>query len=191
MLNLNFNPFPTLYSERLILRQITLNDSNELFELRSNKQIMDALDKEPLTAIEEAISFIEAKEVRLQSQLGINWAVCLKENNKFIGDFGFHIIDAQNQRAEIGYALFPQFHNIGIANEAINLIIKHAFEQLNLHSIEANINPANSASEKLLLKNGFTKEAHFKENYFFRGEFLDSAIYSLLKSCYLKQQCST
>lgn len=191
MLNLNFNPFPTLYSERLILRKITLIDSNELFALRSNKQVMDALDKEPLTLIEEANAFIEAKEIRLQNKLGINWAVCLKENNKFIGDFGFHKIDAHNQRAEIGYALLPPFCNLGIANEALNLIIKHAFEALNLHSIEANINPANSASEKLLLKNGFIKEAHFKENYYCNGVFLDSAIYSLLKSNYLKQKGST
>ena len=191
MLNLNFNPFPTLYSERLILRQITLADAHDLFSLRSNKQVMDALDKEPLINIEGANSFIDITEGRLKSHTGINWAVCLKENNRLIGDFGFHRIDAYNQRAEIGYALLPKFHNMGIAIEAINFIIKYGFEALNLHSIEANINPVNQASKKLLLKNSFVKEAHFRENYYHKGVFLDSAIYSLLKSDYIEQQCFT
>jgi ribosomal-protein-alanine N-acetyltransferase len=51
---------------------------------------------------------------------------------------------------------------------------------MNLHSIEANINPENIASRKLLEKTGFVREAYFKENYFFNGKFIDSEIYSLL-----------
>ena len=52
---------------------------------------------------------------------------------------------------------------------------------MNLHSVEANINPANEASTKTLEHFKFEREAYFKENYYFREKFLDSAIYSLLK----------
>jgi ribosomal-protein-alanine N-acetyltransferase len=50
-----------------------------------------------------------------------------------------------------------------------------------LHSIEANINPDNLASANLLEKNGFKKEAHFRENFYYNGKFLDSLIYSLVR----------
>ena len=53
---------------------------------------------------------------------------------------------------------------------------------MKLHSIEAVIDPRNSASEKVLQKNGFIKEAHLKENEFFEGEFIDSVIYSRLNT---------
>lgn len=68
----------------------------------------------------------------------------------------------------------------GIMFEAIQKVTAFGFDSMKLHSIEANINPENMASKKLLEKAGFTKEAHFKENYFFNGRFIDSAIYSLL-----------
>ncbi len=58
---------------------------------------------------------------------------------------------------------------------------------MNLHSIEANVNPGNTASIKLLEKNNFTREAYFKENYFYDGKFLDTAIYSLLATELNKQ----
>ena len=86
----------------------------------------------------------------------------------------------EHYRAEIGYLLHPDYQQKGIMDEALKAVIKYGFETMQLHSIEANVNPANAASMKLLEKNGFVKEAYFKENYFYNGQFLDSVIYSLL-----------
>jgi ribosomal-protein-alanine N-acetyltransferase len=63
----------------------------------------------------------------------------------------------------------------------MTLVLKYGFEVLKLHSIEANVNPENIASIKLLEKNNFVREAYFRENYFYNGKFLDSAIYSLVR----------
>ena len=185
MLEVNFNPFPTLYTDRLILRRITFSDAADFFAIRSNKDIMSAIDKTPIESIAEIESFIQIIEDNLNNNKGIAWAVCLKEDNRMIGHFGFHRIDFENHRAEIGYALLPQFHGLGLANEGIKAILECGFMQLGFHSIEADVNPINNASMGLLLKNGFVKEAHFKENYFFNGVFLDSTIFSLLKKDYL------
>jgi ribosomal-protein-alanine N-acetyltransferase len=65
--------------------------------------------------------------------------------------------------------------------EAIRELLDYGFTHLKLHSVEANINPANQASEALLKSVGFIKEAYFKENFYFNGQFIDSAIYSLVK----------
>lgn len=65
--------------------------------------------------------------------------------------------------------------------EALQAILKYGFETMNLHSVEANVSPLNVASKQLLLSQNFVLEAHFKENYYFNGQFLDSHIYCLLK----------
>jgi ribosomal-protein-alanine N-acetyltransferase len=65
-------------------------------------------------------------------------------------------------------------------HEAIQAVLNYGFSELKLHSVEANINPVNEASRRLLEKNNFVKEAHFKENYYFNGSFSDSAVYSLI-----------
>lgn len=104
-----------------------------------------------------------------------------KTSGKFIGDFAYWKIDNKNSRAEIGYALKPEFWGKGFMKEAMIQIINFGFNDLKLHSIEANINPGNENSRGILTKLGFKKEAYFRENYYFNGEYLDSEIYSLLK----------
>jgi ribosomal-protein-alanine N-acetyltransferase len=64
--------------------------------------------------------------------------------------------------------------------EAVMAVMEYGFQTMRLHSVEANINPANRTSRKLLVKNSFVQEGFFKENYYFNGKFLDSVIYSLL-----------
>lgn len=185
MLEINFNPFPVLQTERLILRRITKEDATDFHNLRSNKTVMALLDKEPHSNIETTKKLIDKIENNINTNTSITWALCLKTDNMMIGDFGFHVIDTYNHRAEIGYALLPDYHNKGYASEAVKEMLRYVFTELNLHSIEANINPTNVESQKFITKHLFVKEAHFKENYYFNGQFLDSAIYSLLKKEYL------
>jgi ribosomal-protein-alanine N-acetyltransferase len=85
-------------------------------------------------------------------------------------------------RAEIGYVLHPQHQGKGLMTEAMKAVIHYAFEVMQLHSIEANINPLNIASKQVLLKNGFVQEAYFRENFYFNGVFLDSMIFSRINN---------
>ena len=64
--------------------------------------------------------------------------------------------------------------------ESIKEVIDYGFNVMKLHSIEANVNPDNAASIRLLERNKFKREAYYKENFYFNGKFLDTAIYSLL-----------
>jgi [ribosomal protein S5]-alanine N-acetyltransferase len=77
--------------------------------------------------------------------------------------------------------ILPEYNGQGITTEAIKLLVDYGFNQMNMHSIEGIIDPANVASARVLEKNGFVKEAHLIENEFYDGKFLDTAIYSLVK----------
>ncbi len=180
MLTPNFSPFPSLQTHRLTLRRIDKADAPELFTLRSDKRVMQFIDKPIAESIDDALLLLAKIDDSLLLNDGITWAICLNKDPKLIGTIGFWRLDKPNFRAEIGYMLMPEMQGRGLMQEAISTVIKFGFENMQLHSIEANVNPLNSLSKKILEKNGFVQEAYFKENYYYNGKFLDSAIFSLL-----------
>jgi [ribosomal protein S5]-alanine N-acetyltransferase len=186
MLNINFNPFPVLETERLTLRRLTNNDLIAVKNLRGNPENMKFIPRPLIKTDEEGLAHIKIINDRIDSNEGINWVISFKNKPEFIGLLGLYIIHVENFRAEIGYMILPEFNNQGIITEAILAVNNYGFDVMNLHSIEAIIDPENYASEKVLIKNGFVKEAHFIENAFMEGKFWDSVIYSLLKRNRLK-----
>ncbi len=179
MLTVNFLPFPVLNTKRFIMRQLVANDAQEIFNLRSNPRVMEFIARELLQTIDEATKVIERLNGGVATNDWLFWGLVPKGGDKLIGTTCLWNISKENYRAEIGYDLLPEFHGQGIMSEAIMAILDYGFNTMGLHSVEANVNPGNKASIKLLEKHGFVKEAHFKENVFFNGRFIDSAIYSL------------
>ena len=180
MLIFDFSKFPVLETSRLLLRQIVNEDANEMFALRSNPEIMQYIPREMPKTIDDAVKHIEYMQGLLESGECINWAICLKDDQKLIGNIGYFRMQPENHRAEIGYMLHTDFHGKGIMQEALTEIIRYGFENMKLHSIEAVTDPENFASWKLLEKNGFIREGHFKEDCYWQGKYLDSYVYSLL-----------
>jgi [ribosomal protein S5]-alanine N-acetyltransferase len=181
MSTFSFLPFQNLESERLLMRQISNDDVNEVFALRSNKETMQYIPRPLCVDLEDAYRHIKMIQDKTESGEGINWAVTLKGSTKLIGIAGHYRMKWEHFRSEIGYMFLPEYHGKGVATETISLLVKYGFEKMNMHSLEGIIDPKNIASARVLEKNGFVKEAHFKENEFFDGRFLDSAIYSLVK----------
>jgi ribosomal-protein-alanine N-acetyltransferase len=169
-----------------VLRRITNNDLEDMFVLRSNKEAMTYIGRPIPVVMDETARLIQKMEENIDSNTGIVWGVALKGESRVIGSIGYHRIEPENYRAEIGYMLLPEFWSKGIMSEALKEIIHYGFEMMNLHSIQANINPENANSRKILLKFDFVKEAYFKESFYFDGKFFDSEIYSLLKHIGIK-----
>ncbi len=180
MQNFSFLPFQNLESDRLLLRQITPDDVNEMYAMRSNKEVMKYIPRPVAEKLEDAMDLINMIQSRLEINDGCNWAITLKGNPKLIGFIGHYRIKWEHFRSEIGYMLLQEYHGKGIATEAIKLMIDFGFNQMGMHSLEGVIDPKNIASARVLEKNGFVKEAHFTENEFYDGKFLDGAIYSLV-----------
>ncbi len=183
MLEVSFNPFPSLHTERLVLRQLDDADAGQILRLRSNKISLEFLDKPEMKSILEANLLINKINNDAAANEGITWAIALKENPALlIGTIGLWKIIKEHYRAEIGYMLLPEYFRKGYTKEAILTVVAFGFRQVKLHSIEANINPANTGSAAVLRSTGFIKEAYFRENFYFDGVFKDSEIYSLLNT---------
>lgn len=185
-MELNFNPFPVLETERLILRNYTRDDAEAVFSYRSNIDAMKHISRPVQRNLDEAKEMIEKVNAMVDSNEGIGWVIMLKGSNQVIGGVSFHRIKKEHYRAEMGYMIHPHYWRQGIVSEAVKALLDYGFKQLKFHSVEAFIDPDNIASQKVLEKFNFMKEAHFRESYFFEGKFIDSAGYSLLRTDHLK-----
>jgi ribosomal-protein-alanine N-acetyltransferase len=181
MIELNFTPFPELRTKRLLLRKLTANDAAEIFFLRSNEDVLRYLGREPAKSITEAKEFIELINKNVHENVSVLWGIALlDEPAKVIGTICLWNFKPENYRTEIGYILHPDHWGKGIMKEVINAVVDYGFNDLKLHSIEALLSPENIASSSVLERNGFVKEGHLKENFYFNGKFSDTAIYSRL-----------
>jgi ribosomal-protein-alanine N-acetyltransferase len=182
MLSPSFTPFPELSTTRLLLRTMTLADAPAVQQLRSNPEVMQYINRPLTQTLEEAETWINMVINALAKNDGITWCICMKDTPEtHIGSIGYWRLEKENYRAEIGYMLEPRLHGQGFMYEAIQAVLHYGFEQLGLHSVEAQIDPRNGASAALLKKAGFIQEGYFRENYFLRDRFADTAVYSLLK----------
>jgi ribosomal-protein-alanine N-acetyltransferase len=177
-----FIPFPELKTDRLLLRRIIHDDAPEIFFFRSNENILQFIGKEPATTLKDAQDYIHMIDDGIEKNETIMWGIVLKENpSKLIGTICYWRLQKENYRAEIGYLLHPDHWRKGIMKEAILEIIEYGFHSMKLHSIEARIHTDNTASAAILEATGFIKEGFLKEEFFSRGKFLDTIIYSRLQ----------
>jgi len=183
-MNINFQPFPNLQSERLLLRQVKESDVQRIVELRSDAEIKKRISRPFSETQQYSINHIKEVNKGIKRNKSISWAITLKGEDDLIGLIGFVRIQPKNFRAEVGYTLHPDFRRKGVMSEALKLTLDFGFNTLELNSVIAVIDPANNPSERFLIKHQFVREAYLKENIFFNGSFVDTAIYSLLAKNY-------
>ena len=189
MLNLTtaFVTFPTLETERLILRAPQPDDATSVFRIMSNPLVTRYFGKAPMTQTEEADEKIEGWAGEFREQRGIRWAITQRASGAYLGSCGFWRLIKAHFRAEIGYELDPAAWGQGIMPEAAASMLEFGFTVLGFHTIEAQIHPENIGSQRVLEKLGFVQEGYFRENYYEPAaqRFTDSAVFSLLYADWL------
>jgi ribosomal-protein-alanine N-acetyltransferase len=158
MLNLNFNPFPVIETERLILRQLNVADAADLFFVRTHSDVLRNTNMAVHQNVAETEAYIEQILENENKGVGLMWAIALKDDLKLIGTICYWNIEPENDRAETGYILHPDLHGKGLMGEALKGVIPYGFNQMKLRSIIADIHKDNIASVKLALRNGFVKQ---------------------------------
>lgn len=181
MKKLPFENFPYIETERLILRKIdNKKDVANFFIIRSNPNTMSHIPRPVAQSEQDVIDLINFGNEHYEKGEMMNLAICLKENDEFIGAIGLYRINWDNHRSEIGYIINPDYSGKGYMHEACKALVKFAFEEVDFHTLEAVINADNIPSIKVVEKLGFVREAYFKENSVRAGKFIDTVIYSLI-----------
>lgn len=185
MVNRCFVPFPRLETERLFLRQVEVNDLEQLYEMLSDPEVARFDYFYPVTSREKAMKFIERYNEELEESEEITWGIILKETNELIGTCCLGDFDDGARRSEIGYAITKQQWNKGYATEALKAVIEFGFNRMNLNRIEATITPGNDASVKVLDKLNFIQEGIVRERDLIKGKLEDGIMMSILKRDYI------
>jgi [ribosomal protein S5]-alanine N-acetyltransferase len=182
---MNFTPFPNLTTSRLNMRQITIEDLDEFYILKSDERLLKNYDAKA-KSFEEAERFLQKLNDGIGRNEWIIWGITLKNEDKLIGSICFWNISKEESKAEIGYELMFDWQGKGIMQEAINAVIEFGFNVMNLLLIDACPNPNHLKSVKLLEKNNFVRGAMFKETDPANGILLERVTYILEKRVYTR-----
>lgn len=181
--------FPTLVTDRLYLRQLTLADAEDIFTYFSRDEVTKYYDLESFTEVEQAEKFIRSMLTRYEKQEGFRWGITLKDApERIVGTIGFHNWQKEHSRIEIGYELAPEYWRQGLMTEAMEVVVDYGFQLPQVHRIEAFIDPDNEGSRRLLLKSGFTKEGHLRDYFYEKGQFVDAVVFGYLRKEFSAEQ---
>ncbi len=172
-------------TERLILRQYTIDDVNDLVEGLNNINVTKWLQGAPYPYTkEDAICFINDS---LENNL-YNFAIVLKSENKVIGGTQLTNIDLRNGTAGGGIWINEKYWGHGYGTEAFGARIKYAFDVLGLRRLENGYFKGNEKSHKMQLKFGYKDEGIRRQKFVSRGsgEVEDEYITGLLKDEWIK-----
>ena len=178
---MHWDRLPTIDADRIRLRWISADDVDAFYSIYSNPEVMRYWSTPPLPDRAAAVNLIEKIHADWQRRLILKWGIALRSDDQLIGSLTLFNLDFTHRRAEIGYALGREYWGKGYMNEALMAVLKHAFEVLELHRIEADIDPRNTASIKTVERLGFQREGYLRERWQVNGEIQDAFFYGLLK----------
>ena len=182
-----FPPIPSLRGARIGLRALAEHDVDALFALHSDVRLMRYWSFAPWTERQQAIDHI-ARLAREREVLEFYpWVATLPGNDTPIGTCSLFGIRRDHARCVIGYSLSPALWGRGYAGEMLRLAIDFAFGPLALNRIEADIDPQNVASCRLVERAGFQREGTLRERWRVGGGVQDTALYGLLRKDYRAQ----
>ncbi len=172
---------PTIETERLLLRKITLNDANDIFEYGSDPLVSQYTMWSTHTSIEDTKNFLRSLSKMYKKRELIDWGIVHKSEQKLIGTCGYVEWSMNHSRAQIGYALSRKYWSQGYMSEAVSAIIDFGFREMSLNKIEARCAQENIASARVMEKVGMQLEGILRQQLFVKDQYWDLKIYSILR----------
>lgn len=171
---------PPIRTARLTLRPLTESDVASLFEIHADPQAMRYWSA-PVWKDDERGRAMLAKDLDPAATDHLRLGIEAAESGRLLGTCSLFAINTQCRRAELGYMLASHAWGRGYMQEALRAFIDHGFEKLDLNRLEADTDPRNERSMRLLERLNFVKEGHFRERWIVDGEVSDAAMFGLLR----------
>lgn len=181
-----WSSFPVLTTERLVLRELRDDDAEAANRLFADPEVMRFIGRPPHQSIEETREFLAKNRILFPERQGVKWAITLRGDDRLIGSCGHWRLMKEHSRAEVGYDLMREHWGKGLMREALHAVLHYGFVDMELHSAEAQIDPDNDRSRKVLMGLGFTEDGRIRENFYAMGRYTDTVIFTLLRREFLK-----
>lgn len=181
-----FSKIPTLETERFLLRKLSVDDTDDMYEYAKEYDVTKYLTWSPHPNKASTLEYLMYIQNRYKTGDFSDWAIVCKDSGKMIGTCGFTRFFFAHDSAEIGYVINPQYHGQGIATEVVGRVIKYGFENLALERIEGKFMVENKASLRVMEKNGMTFEGVRRKGMLIKGEYRDIGVCSILREEFFK-----
>jgi RimJ/RimL family protein N-acetyltransferase len=177
---------PELLTPRLRLREMRADDAGALYAVHSDPRVMRYWSFPAWTRLEQAQARVA--DVMAQRARGdvFAWAIADRDSDRLIGSVAAFSLDTVQSRAEIGYSLAADWHGRGLAQEAVRAVLAFLLDDVGLERIEADVDPRNEPSCRLLERLGFVREGLLRARWRVAGEVSDSAVFGLLKAEFVR-----
>ena len=174
-------PPPPIESPRLRIRLVESSDIADLLQVNGDEEVTRFLPYAPWSSIADGEAWLARMNALSAAGTALQFAIIEKASGRAIGTLLLFRYDEASARAEIGYVMGRAQWGRGFTHEALGALLESAFGTVGLNRIEANVEPDNVASNKLLLKLGFVLEGRLRENWVTQGKPCDTNVYGLLR----------
>lgn len=172
---------PILHTARLTLRPLGEGDAPALYTIFSDHEVVRYWSRSAWTDMAQAEAMLAAAADDYAAGSGLRYGIVVSATGELVGVASLFALNRDNRRCELGYVLGSRHWGLGYASEALVPVLDHAFGALDMNRIEADIDPLNTASQRVLEKLAFRREGYMPERWFVHGEPADTAFYGLIR----------
>lgn len=169
-----------LDTERLHLRWPRADDADDILTIYADTDVARYLSRPAWRELAQAHAWLDRMRDEHDRGSALQLMLERKQDTRVVGTCTLFRLDFDNRRAEIGYTLARDCWGRGYMHEALLALLQHGFDTLQLHRVEADIDPRNLPSARVLERLGFRHEGRLRQRWQVAGEISDSDIYGLL-----------
>jgi RimJ/RimL family protein N-acetyltransferase len=173
--------FPPLSTKRLTIRPVDEADLPDLLEINSDPTVTAFLPYDAWRSLDDGRAWLARMNALADAGTGQQFVLELNAQRRVAGTLLLFRHDEGSSRAELGYVLGRKYWRQGLMHEALEAFCAHCFSALGLRRLEAEVNPANLASNALLQRLGFTREGTLRQRWVAKGAAYDTHIYGMLR----------
>lgn len=173
-----------LETERLLLKDYTIEDLEGLHQLKSDPLVWKYSTQTVINDIEESKTCLESIIKKYGENKPNFQGLFRKDSLEYIGEAGVISFNQRNNKAVVGYNLLPAYWRRGYATEITQALIRYLFEEEKVERVEALVVEGNEASRKVLEKSGFVKEGLMRNYTFIDNRYCNVYFYGIIQSDY-------
>ena len=175
---------PLLVGRAVHLRMLEESDLGRLYDIFGDAQVVRYWSSPPIADLAAARALLEEIHDCFRLRTLFQWGIADRGDDRLLGTITLHRLDLDHARAEVGFALARDAWRRGAATDALGTLLRFAFDELGLHRIEADTDPRNERSIRLLERHGFQREGLLRERYHVLGEWQDAVLFGLLAAAW-------